>query len=162
NHLAGRPSGIRFKSNSIVDETVIDKLYEASRAGVDVDLIVRGICSLRPGVPGLSENIRVRSILGRFLEHSRIYWFAGAGEPEAWIGSADLMHRNLDRRVEVLVRVPSAEHVSQLGDLLEASARDDTKSWHLGPDGIWVLHDGVDLQTTLTEQARSRRRSRTN
>ncbi len=157
NHQAGRPAGIRFKANSIVDETIIDKLYEASRAGVPVDLIVRGICALRPGVPGLSENIRVRSILGRFLEHSRVYWFAGDGEPEAWIGSADLMHRNLDRRVEVLVRVPSAEHVSQLGDLLETSASGDTKSWHLGPDGIWVLHDGVDLQTTLTEQARSRR-----
>ncbi len=156
-HKAGRPSGIRFKSNSIVDETIIDKLYEASRAGVEVDLIVRGICTLRPGVPGLSENIRVRSILGRFLEHSRVYWFAGGGEPEAWIGSADLMHRNLDRRVEVLVRVPTPEHISQLGQLLETSVSDDTKSWHLGADGTWTLHPGVDLQTTLTDQARSRR-----
>ena len=157
NHRSGLPSGIRIKSNSIVDETVIDKLYEASRAGVEVDLVVRGICTLRPGVPGLSENIRVRSILGRFLEHSRVYWFAGGGQPEAWIGSADLMHRNLDRRVEVLVRIPSAEHIAQLGDLLETSVRDQTKSWHLGPDGTWELHDGIDLQTTLTEQARSRR-----
>ncbi|MDR7085914.1 polyphosphate kinase [Aeromicrobium panaciterrae] len=157
NHRAGLPSGIRIKSNSIVDETVIDKLYEASRAGVNVDLVVRGICTLRPGVAGLSENIRVRSILGRFLEHSRVYWFAGAGQPEAWIGSADLMHRNLDRRVEVLVRIPSAEHIAQLGDLLETSASDDTKSWHLSADGIWNLHDGIDLQTTLTDQARSRR-----
>ncbi len=157
NHQAGLPSGIRIKSNSIVDEKVIDKLYEASRAGVNVDLVVRGICTLRPGVAGLSENIRVRSILGRFLEHSRVYWFAGGGQPEAWIGSADLMHRNLDRRVEVLVRIPSAEHIAQLGDLLETSASDDTKSWHLSADGIWNLHDGIDLQTTLTEQARSRR-----
>ncbi len=157
NHRAGRPSGIRIKSNSIVDETIIDKLYEASRAGVNVDLIVRGICTLRPGVPGLSENIRVRSILGRFLEHSRVYWFSNGGASEAWIGSADLMHRNLDRRVEVLVRIPSDEHVDQLGDLLETSASDDTKSWHLGADGTWILHEGVDLQTTLTDQARSRR-----
>jgi len=157
NHRSGGPSGIRIKSNSIVDEVIIDKLYEASRAGVNVDLVIRGICSLRPGVPGLSENIRVRSILGRFLEHSRVYWFAGGGEPEAWIGSADLMHRNLDRRVEVLVRVPSADHTAQLGDLLETCGADETKSWHLGPDGAWTLHDGIDMQTTLTDQARSRR-----
>ncbi len=157
NHQAGRSSGIRIKSNSIVDETIIDKLYEASRAGVEVDLVVRGICTLRPGVPGLSENIRVRSILGRFLEHSRVYWFANGGANEAWIGSADLMHRNLDRRVEVLVRVPSPEHITQLGALLETSVSDETLSWHLGPDGTWVRHEGTDLQTTLTDQARSRR-----
>jgi polyphosphate kinase len=157
NHRSGRSSGIRLKTNSVVDETIIDKLYEASRAGVQVDLIVRGICTLRPGVPGLSDNIRVRSILGRFLEHSRVYWFDNGGAPEAWIGSADLMHRNLDRRVEVHVRVPSAAHITQLGDLLETSVADDTKSWHLGPDGTWTRHDGVDLQTTLTDQARSRR-----
>ncbi|GAA3516805.1 RNA degradosome polyphosphate kinase [Aeromicrobium panaciterrae] len=157
NHRSGRPSGIRIKANSIVDETIIDKLYEASRAGVAVDLVVRGICTLRPGVPGLSENIRVRSILGRFLEHSRVYWFAGGGANEAWIGSADLMHRNLDRRVEVLVRVPSPEHIAQLGELLETSVSDETLSWHLGPDGAWVRHEGTDLQATLTDQARSRR-----
>ncbi|MEV7398547.1 RNA degradosome polyphosphate kinase [Aeromicrobium sp. NPDC092404] len=157
-HEAGRPAGIRIKVNSLVDEAVIDKLYEASRAGVEVDLVIRGICTLRPGVPGLSDNIRVHSILGRFLEHSRVYWFAGGGEPEAWMGSADLMHRNLDRRVEVLVRVPSAAHTEQLGELLRRSADPETTSWHLGPDGQWKRHVGSsDLQSVLIDRARARR-----
>lgn len=155
---AGRPAGIRIKVNSLVDETVIDKLYEASRAGVQVDLVIRGICTLRPGVPGLSENIRVHSILGRFLEHSRIYWFAGGGEPEAWMGSADLMHRNLDRRVEVLVRVPTAAHTEKLGELLARSVDPETTSWRLGPDGQWTRHIGSsDLQSVLIERAKARR-----
>ena len=160
-HRAGRPAGIRFKVNSLVDEAVIDKLYEASQAGVPVDLVIRGICALRPGVPGLSENIRVRSVLGRFLEHSRVYWFAGGGTPEAWLGSADLMHRNLDRRVEVLVKVPSKDHVSTLGWLLETMADDGTSSWWLEPDGEWVRHaEGRDIQAELIARARQRRAQR--
>jgi len=157
-HLAGRPAHIRIKVNSIVDEIVIDKLYEASMAGVRIDLVVRGICTLRPGVPGLSDNIRVHSILGRFLEHSRVYWFAGGGEPHAWIGSADLMHRNLDRRVEVLVRVPDVDHVQALGDLLAVMSDDDTGSWRLAADGNWNRNDGdLDVQELLIRRARERR-----
>ncbi|AXT86920.1 RNA degradosome polyphosphate kinase [Aeromicrobium sp. A1-2] len=157
-HAAGRTSGIRIKINSLVDESIIDKLYEASRAGVQVDLNVRGICTLRPGVPGLSDNIRVTSILGRFLEHSRVYWFAGGGEPEAWMGSADLMHRNLDRRVEVLVRVPTPAHTTELGELLALAVDPETSSWHLGPEGQWTRHVGSrNLQSVLIERAKARR-----
>ncbi|MGH3448287.1 MAG: RNA degradosome polyphosphate kinase, partial [Nocardioidaceae bacterium] len=139
-HAAGRPSRVRIKVNALVDEALIDALYRASRAGVPVDLWVRGICALRPGVPGLSDNIRVRSILGRFLEHSRVFWFEGGGEPQAWIGSADLMHRNLDRRVEVLVQVPAAAHVAELGRLLDLGFDDGTASWSLDADGGWHRH----------------------
>jgi polyphosphate kinase len=153
---AGRPAGVRFKANSIVDEVIIDALYRASRAGVPVDIVVRGICAIRPGVPGLSENIRVRSILGRFLEHSRLFWFANGGEPLVYIGSADLMHRNLDRRVEALVRLRDERHIAELDDLLTLSMDAGTSSWHLGPDGSWTRHhknvDGEplrDLQTHL-------------
>src|SRR5918997_2264426 len=115
----GRPSGIRLKMNSLVDERIIDALYEASRAGVPVELLVRGICALRPGVPGLSENITVRSIVGRFLEHSRVMSFVNGGEPEFWLGSSDLMHRNLDRRVEVLLRVCDEAARKELDEILE-------------------------------------------
>jgi polyphosphate kinase len=157
-HRSGRPAGIRIKANSVVDEAVIDALYLASQEGVPVELLVRGISALRPGVPGLSENIRVRSVLGRFLEHSRICWFANGGEPTAWIGSADLMHRNLDRRVEVLVRLPSEELVTEVGRVLDLAFADDTRAWELGPDGEWQRNDGtVDLHQVLIDRQRRRR-----
>ncbi|MCU1423192.1 MAG: Polyphosphate kinase [Microbacteriaceae bacterium] len=157
-HLAGRPARIRFKANSIVDEALIDALYLASQEGVPVQLLVRGICALRPQVPGLSENIEVRSILGRFLEHSRLFWFENGGEPDAWIGSADLMHRNLDRRVEVLVRLPGQESIDEVGRLLDLAFDEDTNAWVLGPDGEWRRNGGaVHLQEALIEGQRRRR-----
>ncbi|QBR93359.1 RNA degradosome polyphosphate kinase [Nocardioides euryhalodurans] len=155
---AGRPARIRIKANSMVDEKVIDALYLASREGVVVEALIRGICALRPGVPGLSENVHVRSVLGRFLEHSRIYWFEDAGRPQAWIGSADLMHRNLDRRVEVLVRIPGQDNIDSIGWLLDLAFGDDTEAWVLQPDGSWQRHPGdVHLQEALIERQRSRR-----
>ncbi|XVQ85009.1 RNA degradosome polyphosphate kinase [Microbispora siamensis] len=147
---AGRPARIRIKTNSMVDEPIIDALYRASQAGVPVDLWVRGICTLRPGVPGLSENIRVRSVLGRFLEHSRVYEFGGGRRTEMWIGSADLMRRNLDRRVEALVKVNSPQQRRYLSDLLDLAFRDTTTAWTLHSDGKWLRHRGeVDLQHHL-------------
>ncbi|MBD8868311.1 RNA degradosome polyphosphate kinase [Nocardioides donggukensis] len=157
-HRAGRPARIRFKANSIVDEKIIDALYLASQAGVPVQLLVRGICALRPGVPGLSETIEVRSVLGRFLEHSRIFWFGNGGQPVAWIGSADLMHRNLDRRVEVLVRLPGDDLVASVVEVLDLAFADDAAAWELGADGEWRRTDGnVHLQDQLVERQRRRR-----
>jgi polyphosphate kinase len=154
-HRSGRPAGIRIKANSVVDETSIDALYLASQAGVPVEMLVRGICAIRPGVPGLSENIEVRSVVGRFLEHSRVYWFENGGSPSVWIGSADLMHRNLDRRVEVLVQVPSPENAVQVGDLLDLAFADSTYAWELGADGDWTPNGGPDhLQEVLIERQR--------
>ncbi|MBX3114720.1 MAG: polyphosphate kinase 1 [Fimbriimonadaceae bacterium] len=127
---------IAFKLNSLVDIEVIDALYEASRAGVEIDLVVRGICCLRPGVPGMSDNIRLVSIVGRFLEHSRIYYFANGGEPEALIGSADMMRRNLDRRVEVLVPVSDPDQIEYLiEDAIGAPLMDNVKAWLGMPGG---------------------------
>jgi polyphosphate kinase len=154
-HRDGRPARIRLKANSVVDEATTDALYLASQAGVPVEMLVRGICALRPGVPGLSENIRVRSVVGRFLEHSRIYWFEDGGTPSVWIGSADLMHRNLDRRVEVLVQVPSEENVAQIAELLDLAFAESTYAWELGPDGDWAPNGGSDhLQEVLIERQR--------
>jgi len=148
----GRPSGIRFKMNSLVDERISDALYEASNAGVPVDLLIRGICALRPGVPGLSENIRVRSIVGRFLEHSRVMSFANGGEAEFWLGSADLMHRNLDRRVEVLLRVCDQTAREELQRTLDAAFAPDVRCWELGSDGSWTHLDGRDFQVAELER----------
>jgi polyphosphate kinase len=128
---AGKEAHIRLKLNSILDEEFVEKFYEASAAGVKIDLLVRGICSVQAGVPGLSENITARSVLGRFLEHSRIFYFLNDGESEYWIGSADLMHRNLDRRVECLVRIYNQSHVAQLKEILDIGLSDNTQSWHL-------------------------------
>ena len=127
---AGRPSGIHIKLNSLLDEEFVDSLYEASQAGVKIDLVVRGISSIKPGIPGLSENIRVRSVLGRFLEHSRIYHFVNGGDDEFWIGSADLMHRNLDRRVESLVRIERPAHKASLQEVFDLAMSDETSNWH--------------------------------
>ncbi len=128
---SGRPAKIRFKTNHLVDEQTIDALYRASQAGVEVELLVRTFCTIRAGVPGLSENIRARSILGRFLEHSRIYYFGGDGTPEFWIGSADLMHRNLDRRVEVLCQVSDRQAKAHLYDCLDLAFDEETSAWDL-------------------------------
>jgi polyphosphate kinase len=157
NQRRGLPARIRFKCNALVDEVLIDALYRASQAGVPVDVWVRGICALRPDVPGLSETIRVRSILGRFLEHSRVYAFENAGDPEVWIGSADLMHRNLDRRVEALVRVKDLGHRADLLGRFDLAMGMDTQCWTLDDGGQWIRHGGpTDIQTHLMRTRRWR------
>ncbi len=133
----GKPAFIRMKLNSLLDEEFIEALYKASQHGVKVELVVRGICAIRAGVPGLSENITARSILGRFLEHSRIFHFANNGSDEHWIGSADLMHRNLDRRVESLVQIIQPDQKRTLNRALDGYLADTTSSWHMHSDGHW-------------------------
>ena len=151
-----------FKMNSLVDVAMIEKLYEASQAGVEIDLIVRGSCSLRPGISGLSDRIRVRSIVGRYLEHSRIFFFGnanGPGQSEFYIGSADLMSRNLNRRVEVLVRVDSEGSRHRLTETLDVLLNDDRLAWTLGADGVWSKRRGnaaVDTHVRLQQLARAR------
>jgi len=160
-----KPARIQMKCNAIIDEAIIDALYRASMAGVPIDLWVRGICALRPGMPGLSETVRVRSIVGRFLEHSRIYAFGGqdGGPDEVWMGSADLMHRNLDRRVELLIRVTDAGQKAELRSLIDLAMDPGVSSWWLGPDGNWTRHhldsSGaplIDLQEHLIRFRQSR------
>jgi polyphosphate kinase len=165
---AGKSAHISLKMNSLVDEQIIDSLYRASNAGVTVDVLVRGMCSLRPGVPGLSENIRVRSVLGRYLEHSRIFSFEGGGDPAVFIGSADMMHRNLDRRVEALVRLSQPDHIREMKNLFELSMSDEAATWHLAADGTWIRHqygaDGkplVDVQDKTMADVYAKRNSRT-
>jgi polyphosphate kinase len=163
---AGQPARIQLKCNSLIDEAMVDTLYRASNDGVPVDLWIRGICALRPGVPGMSENIRVRSVVGRFLEHSRIYAF-GTGEPDTpgdvWIGSADLMHRNLDRRVELLIRVTDPGQRAELRGLINLAMDPGTASWWLAGDGTYTRHhldaEGQplnDLQDMLTRSRQGR------
>ena len=136
---AGRPAHIIIKNNAVADPAMIKSLYRASQAGLPIDLIVRGVCCLRPGVPGISEHIRVRSVVGRFLEHSRIYYFENGGEPEVFIGSADLMERNLDRRVEVLCPVRDPELRQHLrAVVLDSLLRDTDRAYLLQSDGSYV------------------------
>jgi polyphosphate kinase len=156
-HRDGADARIRLKANALVDEQVIDALYRASQAGVRVEVVVRGICALRPGAPGFSENITVRSILGRFLEHSRIIHFRAIDE--FWIGSADMMHRNLDRRVEVMAQVKDPRLTDQLNDMFTSAMDPTTRCWELGPDGHWTAspHEGQtvrDHQVSLMERHR--------
>ena len=164
---AGKPARIRFKMNSLVDEQIIDELYRASMAGVEIDVLVRGMCALRPGVPGLSETIRVHSVLGRYLEHSRIFYFENAGGPEIFIGSADMMHRNLDRRVEALVRITQPDHIRELEALLDLGMSGDVSLWKLSSQGDWIRSthsdSGVrlaDMQDELMARTLLKRRSR--
>jgi polyphosphate kinase len=164
---AGEGAGrIVMKLNNLVDVDMIDALYSASQAGVEIDLVVRGICCLRPGVPGMSERIRVRSIVGRFLEHSRIFHFAngaGPGQPSWYIGSADLMPRNLDRRVEAVVPVDDPELQRRLQEILDVNRSDDQLAWALQPDGGWrkvPRGEGVNTHDLLRRLAGERARRR--
>jgi polyphosphate kinase len=141
-HREGLPTRIAMKMNALVDRRCIRALYEASQAGVRVDLNVRGICCLRPGVPGVSENIRVVSVVGRFLEHSRVYAFQRGDERTLYLGSADLMPRNLDTRVDLLIPVEDAALRAEVEQVIESCLRDDTFAWDLLPDGRWARRDG--------------------
>ena len=141
NKKAGKHAFIRLKLNSLLDEEFVEALYLASMSGVEIDLVIRGICSLLPGIPGVSENIRVRSVLGRFLEHSRIFHFANGGDDEIYIGSADLMDRNLNRRVESLVQITRPEHKKDLIKVFDLYVSSTTSGWHLLPTGKWLKVD---------------------
>ena len=161
NKEAGKHAFIRLKLNSLLDEEFVEALYRASIAGVEIDLVIRGICSLMPGIPGISENIRVRSVLGRFLEHSRIFHFANGGEDEIYIGSADLMERNLNRRVESLVQITKPEHKKDLIKVFDLYVSSTTSGWHLLPSGKWLKVDKApdgsqlnDLQAVMIDSYR--------
>ena len=162
NKKQGKHAYIRLKLNSLLDEEFVEALYKASIAGVEVDLVIRGICALLPGIAGVSENIRVRSVLGRFLEHSRIFHFANGGDDEIYIGSADLMDRNLNRRVESLVRIVRAEHKKSLISILDQYLASTTAAWHLVSSGRWQRVDKdpsgkplADLQAVIINSYRA-------
>ena len=164
NANAGKPAHIRLKLNSLLDEQFVSALYRASQAGVKVEIVVRGICALKPGIVGLSENITVRAILGRFLEHSRVYHFHNAGKDEYWIGSADLMNRNLDRRIETLISIQTQSHKEQINQLLSLYLSPEIKRWQMDSEGFWkrVLLSGaneelMDIQEHLIGESRVRR-----
>jgi len=160
---AGRKARLIFKINSIVDPPMIKLLYEASQAGVKVDLLVRGMCCLRPGVKGLSENIRVISIVGRYLEHSRIFYFLNDGHEEVYLGSADLMPRNLNHRVEVVFPLERPEHVRYIYDqVLDVYLKDNLRARIMQPNGTYKRikpgspEDGLDTQVRLMESSTAR------
>ena len=151
-----------LKLNAIVDTPVIEALYGAAQAGVDIDCIIRGACSIQPGVPGVSERIHVRSIIGEFLEHSRIWGFENGGNAEWYIGSADLMDRNLDRRVEAVVPVEDSEAKARIAEIVDLMLADDRRSWQLQPDASWVRTEvlqgregTIDTFEVLKERAQS-------
>ena len=163
----GKDARIRIKVNSLVDEKIIDALYLASQSGVEVEILVRGMCALKPGVPGLSETIKVRSVLGRYLEHSRAFAFNGGGDPAVFIGSADMMHRNLDRRVEALVRLVQPDHIREINELFDLAMSDQSASWSLQSSGEWTRRqfgeNGVrltDVQDHLMKVVHSKRNAR--
>lgn len=167
NHEAGKPARVRFKLNSLVDEQIIDQLYFASMAGVPVEIVVRGMCALKPGIPGLSENITVHSVLGRYLEHSRIFFFENAGDPDVFIGSADMMHRNLDRRVETLVKITQSDQIKELDDLFVLAMSNQVSVWELESSGNWRRDaedaDGqplLDMQDEIMSRTLVKKRSR--
>ena len=163
----GKPAKIRMKLNSLVDEQIIDQLYFASIAGVPIEILVRGMCALKPGIKGLSENIKVVSLLGRYLEHSRVFFFENAGDPDVFIGSADMMHRNLDRRVESLVQITQTDQIKELNDLLELAVSGTVAIWGLESSGIWRRdsknHDGeplIDMQDEVMARTLLKKRVR--
>ncbi len=166
-HQAGKPAKIRFKVNSLVDEQIIDQLYFASAVGVPIEIVVRGMCALKPGIPGLSETITVHSVLGRYLEHSRIFYFENAGDPDVFIGSADMMHRNLDRRVEAIVKITQTDQIKELNDLFELAMSNKAAVWELETSGVWRRDSRddeglplLDMQDELMARTLTKKRSR--
>ena len=157
-HEGDARARIRLKANALVDEQVIDALYRASQSGVPVEIVVRGICALRPGMPGVSDNIVVRSILGQFLEHSRIMHFGA--QDEYWIGSADMMHRNLDRRIEVMVQVRDERLTGELADIFSSALDPRTRCWVLHSDGSWVASPAAGEEVRDPQRQRMRRTRR--
>jgi polyphosphate kinase len=149
----GKPAQIMAKVNALTDPKIIRALYKASQAGVKIDLVVRGMCCLRPGIPGVSHNIQVRSIIGRFLEHSRIYYFLNGGDEKLYLSSADWMERNLDKRVETCFPVEGKKLVSRVKKELESYLTDNTQSWILQPDGRYVRVSPTGNQNPRNAQA---------
>jgi polyphosphate kinase len=161
---AGKKAQIRIKTNALTDEAIIEELYDASQAGAEIDVVVRNVCSLRPGVQGLSETIRVRSVLGRFLEHSRLFIFEAGKETTYLMGSADLMPRNLDHRVEVITPVEDSRAQQRITAVFDALLADNSQAWELGSDGNWQRLSPDKSQRakpahdTLMRSARARQR----